>query len=176
MRKILYLCSVVFENKSTMREKKHISVDDMVHRLARWCSKAEHCTFDVRQKLAAVNMPESDKEEVIRILVREKFINDERFCKAFVNDRSKYYHWGMWKLRYALQKKEIPEQMIDAAIDAIPKEDNIKRLSITLFRKRKIIKDKEKAEIHLRLTKFAESKGFTRDEIEQALKIMEDSL
>ena len=137
--------------------------------LASWCSTAEHCIWEVRQKLDRWEIPENDCRTIIDKLIDKGFIDERRYCRAYVNDKSKYDKWGSYKIRYELVKRNIPDDIIKEALSSINPEENRERLRLLLATKRKSVKGKSDYEINQKLIRFAMGRGFSLDEIEKEL-------
>jgi len=146
------------------------STDKILPRLAAWCSRAERCKADVRRKLDLCELSEKEKREILDRLLEEHFIDETRYCRAFVNDKSKYSRWGTAKIRYELMKKQIPETIINEALETIDPKTNIERLSELLAKKIKTVKGNSAYEIRMKLFRFAAGRGFSIEETEKALK------
>jgi len=141
--------------------------EQALRRLAAYCSRAERCTWDVRQKMDAWEIPDEQQNQIIRQLRKEKFIEEERYCKAFVNDKTKFNQWGIHKIRFELIKKHIPESMIQETLKNLDPEKNVERLRLLIEQKKKSVKGKSEWEIRQKLLRFAASKGFLQEEIEK---------
>ncbi|GHT11913.1 hypothetical protein FACS189415_0070 [Bacteroidia bacterium] len=148
---------------------KQINPEQALHRLAAYCSRAERCVSDVRRKMEAWEIPCEEQSRIIGRLTQEKFLDEGRYCRAFVNDKSKYNHWGAYKIKYELAKKQIPGHLIREALENIDSEENLEQLRLLLEQKRKSIKGKNEFEIRQKLMRFAASRGFSQGEIEKAL-------
>jgi len=151
-------------------DKKKTTVEQAINRLAAWCSRAERCIYDVRKKLDAYDFSEDEKGKIISRLVSERFIDEIRFVRAYVNCKTKYNRWGAVKIRYELLKKNIPETLIDYALVAIQPEENIERLAELLARKRKSVRGENEYEIRQKLLRFALSRGFSFEDAEKAME------
>ena len=86
---------------------KPLTPPEALHRAAALCSSAEHCTADIREKLARWGVTEADSRTIIDRLVQERFIDEQRYAVAFVKDKFRFSGWGRIKMRYALQQKRI---------------------------------------------------------------------
>ena len=148
---------------------KPITYEQALHRMAAYCSRAERCVHDIRQKLIRWELPADQQNKIIQHLQREKFLDESRYCRAFVNDKSKYNQWGSYKIKYTLKKKNIPEELIKEALQTIDPKESRKQLHQLLQNKKKTIKGKNDFEIKQKLMRFAASRGFSLDEIEKAL-------
>ena len=143
-----------------------ISHEQALHRLAAYCSRAERCVFDVRQKMDEWEIPSGQQNQIIQKLQKEKFLDEERYCKAFVNDKTKYNHWGFFKIKFELKRKHIPEKMIQEALKSLDPEENRERLKALIEQKMKSVKAKNEWEIKQKLMRFATGKGFSQDDVE----------
>jgi regulatory protein len=149
---------------------KAITYEQALHRLAAFCSRGEKCIYDIRQKMTCWELPENEQEKIINYLQKEKFLDEKRFCRAFVNDKIKYNHWGIHKIRYELKKKQIDNQIINEYLQNIDLEENKKQLQLLLKNKLKTIKGKNDYEIKQKLIRFAVGRGFPLEEIENVLR------
>ena len=138
--------------------------------LASYCSASERCIWEVRRKLDRWEIPGNDCQTIIARLVKEKFIDERRYCRAYVNDKSKYDKWGSYKIRSELEKRNIPDDLINEALSSIQPEENQERLRQLLVSKRKSVKGNSEYEINQKLMRFAMGRGFSMDEINKGLK------
>ena len=147
----------------------NLSYEQALHRLATYCSRAERCISDVRRKMDDWEIPADQQNQIIRQLQKEKFLDEERYCKAFVNDKSRYNRWGIYKIRYELRKKQLPETLIREALKNLNPEENLERLRLLIEQKKKSVKGKNDFEIRQKLLRFAASRGFSQEEIEKVM-------
>jgi len=143
-----------------------LSYEQALHRLAAYCSRAERCIFDVSRKMDEWEIPSEQQNQIIQKLQKEKFLDEERYCKAFVNDKTKYNRWGIHKIRFELKKKQIPEPLIREALKNLDPEENRERLRLLIDQKMKSVKGKNEWEIRQKLMRFASSRGFSQDDID----------
>jgi regulatory protein len=142
-----------------------------LQRLAAYCSRGERCVQDIRRKMIRWELPEQDQQRAIDYLQRENFVNEQRFCRAFVHDKSNYNRWGAYKTGYELRKKQIPETLIREALSEMDPASNRERLRQLLAAKRQTVKGKTEYEIKQKLMRFAAGKGFSLEDIEAALGV-----
>jgi len=147
-----------------------LSYEQALHRLAAYCSRAERCIFDVRKKMYEWEIPSEQQNQIIKKLQKEKFLDEERYCKAFVNDKTKYNRWGIYKIRFELKRKQIPENMINDALKNLDPEENQERIKSLIEQKIKSVKGKNEWEIRQKLLRFAASRGFAQEDIEKILE------
>ena len=127
----------------------------------RYCSESERCREEVMQKLTAWQAEETDIEAILTYLYEQGYLNDERYCRAFVHDKVRFAQWGRVKIRYALRAKQLPEDAIDKAMNEIDTEEYKKVLQhlATAYCSAKKGADQN------RLIRYLMQRGFTYEEI-----------
>ena len=134
------------------------------------CSKSETCTFDIQAKLKVWGMNEDDSDVVISQLKEEKFIDDERFARAYVKDKFRFNQWGRQKIAYMLHSKNISKEIQEAAFEEIEDDNYSDKLMKLLTDKEKSIKAKDQYDKRNKLMRFAMGKGFESGKIYAAFK------
>ena len=144
---------------------KQLSESEALHQSAAYCSLADRCIDDVRKKLARWEIELPIQNRIIQRLIQEHFLDEERFCRAFVNDKVKFNKWGVNKIKFELRKRNIPDDLIQSALNTINPEENQERLLQLLVAKKKSLKGKNDFEIQQKLMRFAAGRGFAVDDI-----------
>lgn len=142
--------------------------------LAALCSKGEHCTGELTEKMRKWNIPEEARLRIIDYLVRHRFIDDSRFCRAFINDKVKYDKWGRHKIEQALWMKHISSDISRPILDAVPDEDYLQVLRPMLKAKWRTIKAATDYERSMKLIKYAMGRGFEIRLIRQCIDNADD--
>lgn len=140
-----------------------------LHILAAYCSKAERCELDIRKKLAAWELGEESSTAIIARLKQEKFLDELRYCQAFVRDKSRFAKWGAVKIEFELRKKRITETIIREAISVLNEEDSDSILAELLVKKNNFVKAQTNYERRVKLVRFAAGKGYKIDQIMRSL-------
>lgn len=148
-------------------------IESFYQKAAAYCAASEKCTFDVLKKLSDWEAPEDSREEIINRLKAEKFIDDERYTRAYVNDKFKYNKWGKVKIRYHLRHKNIPDGFIYNALDEIDETLYTSILEDLLNTKQKSVKAKSPYDKKVKLVRFASGRGF---EPELIFKLLGDDM
>ena len=149
---------------------KQLSEAEALHKLAAYCSLADRCIDDVRKKMMKLEMDLLVQHRILQRLIKEKFIDEERFCKSFVNDKMKFNKWGENKIKFELRKKNITESLIQSTLKNINPEENKDRLLQLLAAKKKNTKGKNEFDIQQKLIRFAAGRGFAIDDILWAIE------
>ena len=150
---------------------KEISEQEAYLRLAALCAQAEHCQQEMRDKLKRWNIDETVQNRIIDRLVKERYIDDERYARAFVKDKIRYNKWGRRKVQQALWQKRINDDIQQCVLDEIDEKEYLDVLRPLLKQKRSSIKADSDYELNQKLVRFALSRGFTFDIIRQCLDV-----
>lgn len=142
--------------------------------LASLCANAEHCQWEMREKMRRWELSEEAQTRILNRLVSERYIDDVRFARAFVKDKVKYNKWGRRKVEQALWQKHIDEDIRQQVLDEIADEDYVLVLRAMLQQKRKSIKANSDYELNGKLIRFAVSRGFTMDIIKQCISVSDE--
>jgi regulatory protein len=140
---------------------------------AAMCSKSETCSFDIHEKLKAWGLDEDNLLAVLSQLKEEKFIDDERFARAYVKDKFRFNHWGKQKIEFMLRSKRINPEILALAFDEIEDEGYADELLKLISDKLRTIKAKDKYDLRNKLMRFAMGKGFESGKIYAAFKELE---
>ena len=141
--------------------------------LAALCAQGEHCQHEMLEKMRRWEIPEDAQARVMAKLIKERYVDDERFAQAFVKDKIRYNKWGRRKVEQALWQKRIDEDIRKRVLDEVDDDEYLSVLRILLKQKRKTIKAKNDYELNQKLVRFALGRGFTFDIIRQCLDVEE---
>jgi regulatory protein len=110
-----------------------------------------------------------EQNKIIQQLQREKFLDEGRYCRAFINDKSQFNHWGIYKIKFALRKKHLPEDLIKETLQTINPDEHVEQLRQLIEQKKKTVKGKNEFEIRQKLLRFAVGRGYSMAAIEKIL-------
>ena len=147
--------------------KKEMTEQEAFLQLAALCAQAEHCEQEMRDKMKRWELDETVQNRIIERLTKERYIDQERFARAFVNDKIRYNKWGRRKVQQALWLKRIDQEVQQRVLDEIDDQEYLSVLRPLLKQKRKSIKAQSDYELNQKLVRFALSRGFTFDIIRQ---------
>lgn len=144
--------------------KHEWSLAELRSKAETYCASAERCRWDVRQKLQQWGAEAEDIEAILAHLQAERFVDEERYCHAFVHDKLLYQGWGRIKMSAQLQAKHLPSHAIEQALREMDEREYMRVLERVLIAKKRTIKSTDE---HARekLIRFALQRGFTYEEI-----------
>ena len=124
-----------------------------------YCSRSEHCVFDVMEKLSAAAVSEDDANEIVQELIRLGYIDELRYARAFVNDKFRFNKWGKIKIAHVLRQKKVASNVIQDALDTIDDEAYNQVLMQLIESKKKTTKATATQQ-RAAVMRFALSRGF----------------
>ena len=135
-------------------------------RLMRLCATRECCRSDLRRKLA--ELPEAEADAILETLVREGFVDDARYARAFARDKSALQGWGSLKIKLALQRKAIDAAAIRAALEEIDGKAAATRMEQVLRAKWKALdREEDSARKEAKFFRYALARGYGYEEIKR---------
>lgn len=130
--------------------------------LMRLCSAREYCRADAMRLMERWGVDDGARESVVARLVRDRFIDEQRYCSAFVHDRMGLQGWGPVRVRRELRMKGIDSRVVEEAMREAP--DNSSRLHKALRQKAAQSAGCGRMLLRQRLLRLAVSRGFPMDE------------
>jgi regulatory protein len=124
------------------------------------CSGSEHCTSQIMEKLSLWNVSPQDAYDIMDYLVKEKYIDNKRFARAYCHDKFCYNHWGRIKIRQMLRHLRLGDEEIEEGMETIDEEDYLEALNDVLRAKDRTLKDKDKYLRKAKLVRHLLSRGF----------------
>ena len=161
-------------NSTKESEGKPMSEEQALARLTALCASAEHCTGEMIDKMTKWEISEEAQARIMEHLVKNKYIDDERYCRAFVHDKMEYNHWGRRKIEQALYVKHVDKAIQKTVLDEIPDKDFIDILRPLIVQKRRQTRANSEYEMNMKLMRFAASRGFTIEQIRQCIDVEAD--
>lgn len=148
---------------------KQMSEQEVLLRLTSLCSTAEHCSHEMLEKMRRWEIDEDTQARIMEYLVKEKYIDDERYARFFAKDKIRYNKWGRRKVEQAMWQKHIDTDIQQRVLGEIDDDEYLLILRPLLKSKRRTVKAANNYEMNMKLIRFAMGRGFTMDIIRQCL-------
>ena len=152
------------------RQKKQINPELVLKKIEYFCSFQERCIRETEEKLKDWAVQKSLIPSILSHLLKEGFINEERFAKAFAGGKFRVNKWGRQKIEFELHLKGISDELISKAVNEIEFENYHKVLKELILKKQREIKPEKENNIRERIISYVYSKGYEMDLILSTLK------
>ena len=153
---------------------KQLTEQEALFRLTALCSQAEHCSYEMTEKMRKWQISDEAQARIMQHLVSERYIDDERYCRLFVKDKIRHNKWGRRKVEQALWAKHIDGSISKPILNEVDDEEYLAILRPMIKSRRKQMKDMSEYEANARLARWAMGRGFTFDIIRQCIDVVEE--
>lgn len=149
---------------------KPVTPEQVLDKMAKYCAYQERCVKDVIEKLKTYEIAEKNRSEILNYLIDSRFVDDDRFARAFVQGKINQSGWGLNKIRFHLIQKGIAKEIIDETLGQTDEEAYRQRLMEVLSTKAKTIKAENNFEKNRKLAAYAMQRGFEAGLVWEVLK------
>lgn len=157
-------------NLNYMSYKEKDEVREAKIKAARFCAYRERAPLEVLHKLRAYGLISGDVEQVLEELIRDGFLNENRFAISYANGKLRQKKWGKIKIRRGLEQYKIESNCIDVVLEAIPNDEYQDILKKLLDKKWLSLKISDPFIRKHKVAQFVISKGFEPSLIWEYLK------
>ena len=148
---------------------KEVTEQGAYLQLAQLCARSEHCQHELTEKMRRWGMSDEAQARVMARLVGERYVDDERYARAFVRDKIRYNKWGRRKVEQGLWAKHIDDDIRERVLGEVGDDEYLSVLRPLLQQKQRSVKADSDYELNQKLVKFALSRGFTYNIIRQCI-------
>ena len=146
---------------------------EMKTRAEAYCSVAERCRSEVRAMLERHGAEKPDIERILGYLVKEGFIDESRYARAFVHDKVLFAKWGRSKIAQALWQKRVPQDVAEKALGLIDDEEYMTALRDVVKSKYRTVKGTTEYERKMKTMKSVCTRGYEPALVRKVLDIQD---
>ncbi len=148
---------------------KPLTEQQALSRLSALCARGEHSCGELADKMRRWGLPREAQERVIAWLVDKRFVDDERYARAFIADKITYNAWGRHKIEQGLRAKQVSSSVYGPLLDDVSDDEYLRVLRPLLRAKWPAIKGGTPYECSMKLIRFAMGRGFSVDLVRRAI-------
>ncbi len=139
--------------------------EQALNSLMRQCARAERSSGDAMRLMSRWGVETARRAEVLEQLIKERFIDDERYAAAYVREKLNLSGWGARKIASSLKAKGVAETIITAALSDLDHSSMRERLCEKIERKARTVKFKDRYDLRNKLIRYGLSLGYQYDMI-----------
>ncbi len=148
---------------------KSYTFDEIKQKMINYCVYQDRCHQEVEQKMKEFLLIPEAKDEILLYLIRENYLNEERFVRSYI--RGKFYlkHWGRNKIKNHLKFKGVSGKLVQSCYDEIEEGDyvaTIKKIYQQYYEKQKGLREYQK---QAKTIKYLIGRGFEYDIIQEVI-------
>ena len=144
-------------------------INPILTKLRHYCAFQERCVSDVEEKLREWKIEHKHAEKILEQLIKEDYLNEERYARSFASGKFRINHWGKTKIINELERRRVPDLIIQIGLEEIDDDEYREILKELLERKNREIKEKDPWKRKQKLIAFAVQKGYDYGLIKQML-------
>lgn len=134
--------------------------EQILARMQRYCALQDRSIQKIREKLYAIDeLTEMDRDAILTSLLKEKFLDEERFVEAFIRSKINQNKWGRNKIVHGLIRHHIPQELIHSGLEQMDKNTYRENLIKLLAGKQKTTEESDK------WVRYLLQKGYAYEEI-----------
>ncbi|HEV8505415.1 MAG TPA: regulatory protein RecX [Chitinophagaceae bacterium] len=149
--------------------KKRLTKELALQKLRFYCRYQQRCLSEIKEKLFELGINKKDHDELMKELVKENCVSDERFAFAFASGRFKMKQWGRKKIQQGLKEKRISDEIAQKALGQINKEDYIAVLNKLAKERYALLKHEQYLVRKKKTMDYLMQKGYEVDLIRNAI-------
>ena len=140
-------------------------------RLMRYCSRRECCSGQMMLRLEKTTLSENEQLEILNRLVRDRFVDDDRFAAIYCRDKALHARWGWIKIRQHLKQWRLEHALPTAHkvwLELNPNNEGLAALSASKWKQMpdNLPVNKRCA----RLSRFLLSRGYPMHDVIEAVR------
>jgi len=148
---------------------KTYTVKEAKRKLEHYCAYQDRSHYQVEKKLREMRMIPDAIDNIVIHLIKENFLNEERFARSFVRGKFRMKQWGKQKIIQALKQHYIHQNLIDKALEEIADEEYRETIVKLIAQKKRSYSNKKGYELKQKISRYLNQKGYRYDEFAELL-------
>ncbi|QOD59512.1 RecX family transcriptional regulator [Polaribacter haliotis] len=152
------------------QKKKSFTVEELKRKLENYCVYQDRCHKEVEQKMHEFNLIPEAREIILLSLMKDNFLNEERFSKSFARGKFRIKSWGKQRIVRELKFRDISAYNIKTALKEIDETEYIETVYRITENRNEVISEPNIYKRKKKLIDFLMRKGFENELIYKVVK------
>ena len=153
--------------------KEVFSIKEAIHKIEHYCAYQERCHEEVVQKLRSMKMDADEIDVILVKLIRDNFLNEERFACSFARGKHRIKQWGKIRIVNELKFKKINQRLITTAMKEITVEEYLATFHTLAERNWESIRESNALKKRKKFCDYLLRKGFESNLVYEKVKELE---
>jgi regulatory protein len=149
---------------------KTYTVDEAKRKLEHYCAYQDRSHYQVEKKLREMRMIPEAIDDIVLHLMKENFLNEERFARSYVRGKFRIKQWGKQKIVQGLKQQYIHQNLINKALEEIDSEEYLTTIKTLIVKKKREYRTKSAYELRQKISRYLYQKGYRFDEFSDWLE------
>jgi len=150
--------------------KKVFTVDEIKRKIEHYCAYQDRCHKEVENKIKEYNLIPEAREIILLSLMKDNFLNEERFSKSFARGKFRIKKWGKNRIVKELKFRNISAYNIKTALKEINEQEYIITLYELVEKKNKLVTEENVFKRKKKIADYLLYRGFETDLIYEAIR------
>ena len=153
--------------------KTVFTVDEIKRKIEQYCVYQDRCHKEVEQKIKEYKLIPEAREMILLSLMKDDFLNEERFAKSFARGKFRIKKWGKVRIVRELKFREISTYNIKTALKEIDEKEYIKTLYSLVEKRNKSVSETNIFKRKKKIADYLFYRGYESNLVYEALKIID---
>lgn len=149
---------------------KIYDLNEAREKIRAFCLYRERSQQEVATKLQQYGLIPEVRDSLISELIQERYLDEERFARAFVRGKYKIKKWGRYKIKQALYPHHLSDYILKKAFSEIEADQYYRNLCELAAKRWPITKGANEYQRKLKLRSYLGSRGYESDLVQEAIK------
>lgn len=149
---------------------KIYDLNEAREKIRAYCLYRERSQQEVNAKLESYGLIPEVRDTLISELIQERYLDEERFARAFVRGKYKIKKWGRYKIKQALYPHKLSEYVLKKAFSEIDPDLYYRNLLQVCEKRWPLSKGANAYQRKLKLRAYLQNRGFESDLVQEAIR------
>jgi regulatory protein len=150
-------------------DKKVFTVDEIKKKLEHYCVYQDRCHKEIESKIKEYSLIPEAREVILLSLMKDNFLNEERFSKSFARGKFRIKKWGKQRIVRELKFRNISAYNIKTALKEIDEQEYITTLYELVAKKNKLVTEENVFKRKKKIADYLLYRGFESNLIYEAI-------
>lgn len=141
----------------------NLSNEVTLNKLQQYCAYQDRSHAEVRTKLLSLKVYGDDLEEIMSLLIQDKYLDELRYACSYARGKFRMKRWGKVKIKINLRKNQVSDYCIRKAMQEIDEEEYLEVLDNLYSKKFTSCTDTNPLVCKQKAIKYCQSRGFEMD-------------
>lgn len=146
------------------------TVEEATRKLEQYCSYQDRCHQEVIKKLKDLRMIPEAIDLIITHLIRENYLNEERFARSFARGKFRIKKWGRNRIVNELKQRGVSKFNIKAALTEINESDYLRTFDELANKRLSQIKETDRQRKRKKLADYLFYRGWESNLVYEKIK------
>ena len=153
-----------------IQKKKSFTVAQIQRKIEQYCVYQDRCHKEIEQKMRDYNLIPEARELILLSLMKDNFLNEERFSKSYARGKFRIKSWGKQRIVRELKFRDISVYNIKTALQEIDPQEYIATIYRITENRNEVISEPNQYKRKQKLIDFLMRKGFENELIFKTVK------